>query len=102
MNQRIQSPQPKNVERSARALFFAAHISPLDLAISLAVIAVSVACLCGIFDGPDVVKAAQSGITPEMLEGHFYAMRVVGVIGICVACTKLYGVARKVRAHPKF
>lgn len=102
MNQRAHPPQSKNIERSARALFFAAHLSPLDLVVSAAALAVSVASLCGIFDGPDVAKAARSGITPEMLEVHFYTMRVLGVIGICTACTKLYSVARKVRAHPKF
>ncbi|WP_436108286.1 hypothetical protein, partial [Massilia sp. LjRoot122] len=90
------------LERCARAVFYAVHLSAFHLVVSLAILSISIASLCGLFDGPDVARAAQSGITPEMLEAHYYMMRVIGGVGVFTACTKLYEVACKVRRHPNF
>lgn len=63
MNQRTPMPQPGVFARSARALFFAAHLAAFKLVSGLVVLALSVASLAALFDGPDIARAAQSGIT---------------------------------------
>lgn len=95
-------PRPGLLTHGARAVFFAVHLSPFKLIGGFIVLAMGFASVAGLFDGPDVASAVQSGVTPGMLEAHYYVMRVIGVVGIFNASTNLYEVARTVRRHPDF
>lgn len=102
MNRQTPVPQPGFLARGARAVFFAVHLSPFKLIGGFIVLAMGFACVAGLFDGPDVASAAQSGITPGMLEAHYYAMRVIGIVAVFNASANLYELARMVRRHPDF